>query len=331
MSKKWKLGGYEFSINPNKYGEKIKIVGDTAISLDGTVISQPTSISTTYNMSSVFFQHRPRINSEVNLGEYVGIEYAGGFLYTLDNTNNTIKKYSKNLSSIEESKQLLDNDYICFDIDYQNNIAWVVDVYSEIHGISMDGSVSDVHYATSVVGSIVGIKLLGGFVWVVTRSSLLYKLNKDNMSIISGVDLPNIEYIDVGYRGMTAEDNFLIITFNNKEHSGVYYIDSDNGNIVNTFFISKDVKFYDVSYDGRFFVFMKYEEDKILYINGNTVLLDLYIFEREIKKKGFLDFKDDMGVTKRVVVDDYSISRMEGNLNKYKVNISATKVDRGVM
>jgi hypothetical protein len=39
---------------------------------------------------------------------------------------------------------------------------------------------------------------------------------------------------------------------------------------------------------------------------------------------------DDMGVTRRVTVSDYRIERMEGSLQKYSVDISVTKVNRGI-
>lgn len=333
MADRWKLGKYEFMINPNRYGEQIEMVGDNIKTLDGTLIVQPTSTQETYSFSSTFFQHRPRIKSEVSSGGGNGIEFLNNKFYILDAKNMKVNVFNKNMSTIEKSIQIITtpNEENIIDFDVQSDeTVWAVERLSSqdyIHKIV--GTTRTKTAVPSLMGDIVGIKRMGDNLWVATNMARLYALNPSNLSIVQYVDLPNISFASYGYRGMTAMNGYIIVSYSDSEVSGVIYIDSSNGNLCNNFYLPKRVEIKDITFDGNSFIFLV-SDGSLIYSTGNTVMLDLYNLEKEIKSYGFINMIDDMGVKKRVFVSDYSIDRQEGNLYKYLVSITATKVGRGL-
>jgi hypothetical protein len=112
---------------------------------------------------------------------------------------------------------------------------------------------------------------------------------------------------------------------------GAMFVDMSNGYICNTFSLPDYTEVSDIAYDGKNYVFSTYAGNKLLYTNGNTLHLDLYNLENQIRNYGFLSMVDDMGVSRRLTVSEYRIERQEGSLEKYSVDISAIKVNRGVV
>lgn len=330
MSYRWKLGSYSFKINPNKYGEQIEFVGDNVQTLDGTLITQPTSTIENYSLSSVFFQYRPRITSVVaSPSQTVGIEYLNNSMYVLDNGSDFVRAYSKNLSTITKSIKInngTDINFVAFTVSSDETI-WAVEkagTGSKVHKIQ-SGVITPITLGIEVSG----IKYLNGFIWVVTPASVLYRLDA-NLNILQYINLPAIPYMYSGYKGMTAIGNILVVSYTDGEGLGAYFVDSTNGNLCNHFQLPESKVVNDITFDGTDYVFLVQSEQSLLYTNGNTLLLDLYNLEKQIKTTGFLIMTDDIGITRKVSVNDYSINRLEGNIHKYQVEISASMIDRGI-
>lgn len=328
MKRNWKLGDYTFTINPNGYSEQIEVVGDNAVTLDGTIISQPTLTKETYDIKSVFFQYRPRILSDIYIAKASGIEFVNNLLYVLNKEDSVVDVYSKNLASKKKSitlpPEIPIDSITSFDVDKNEKVvlADTNNVYTLVSGVVSTVSVNN------ILGDISGLKLIGSYIWIVTSSFYLYKLSPSDMTVINFLRLPDISYMSYGYNGLTYYDSYIIIPFTGNDSSGVYYVDISNGAIVNNFELPYKFDINDIAYNGDEFLFLS--SDKTVKISTkNTVLSDLYELEMQIKGRGYLDLIDDMDVRSRVMVNDYSISRDETSLKKYTVNLSVTRIDRG--
>jgi hypothetical protein len=330
MQDRWKLGNYTFTINPNKYSEQITVVGDTIITLDGTVITQPTTNKEDYSLSAIFYQNRPRVISQVSMPNLGGMKYVNGKFYVLNNTTKKVDVYTSNMTlskSIAIVATPNGENFTSFDVQTDETI-WavqtsVMDVLWKVSG----GTTTKTNF--NLGAKVTGVKYYNGYVWVVTDNRVLYQLTT-SLSIVNSVSLPYIAPNDLGYNGMDAVNGYLVISYTNDDISGACHIDTTNGNLCNIFSLPNLTQIIDVTYDGANFIFSTYSGNQLIYTNGNTVMLDIYNLEKEIKTKGYIDMIDDMGVKRRLAVTRYSIDRQEGSIAKYNVEISATKVDRGV-
>lgn len=328
MANRWKLGNYTFTINPNSYGEQVSLVGDTVFTLDGTVITQPTSTTEEYSLSSVFYQNRPRVVSQISMPNLSGIKYVNGKFYVLNNTTKKVDVYNSNLTfskSLTIATTPNGENFVAFDVQSDETI-WAVEV-----GATNDivwKVISGVATKTTFSGHIVGIKYDGTYLWVVSGTTL-YKFNTSFVQQNS-LTLPYISPVNVSYRGIDIVKGYLVISFSGDTDSGAYHIDMSNGFICNSFTLPDYTEIIDVTHDGNNFIFATFNTNQLIYTNGNTLMLDVYLLEGEIKTKGFIDMIDDMGVKRRIAVSNYDIERQEGSLAKYSVNIKAIKVNRGV-
>jgi hypothetical protein len=336
MADRWTLGQYKFTINPNKYGEQATMVGDTVVMLDGTVISQPTAMKEEYKLSSIFYQNRPIIKNTVSVPNLGGIEYKNGMYYVLNNTSKTIDVYTTNFSFVKSLAIIVNpigtENFTSFDITSTENIyAIKSDLVTDYLYKVAGATVTPIQVPSSVSGRVKGVEYdeISGNLWLITDTNTLYKTNI-NFTVFTTVTMPPINPAK-GYRGMTMVGlNMLVISFNSDNMNGVYFVDTSNGYICNYFSLPDYADISDVTFNGTDYIFSTSVGNKLLYTNGNTLLLDIYNLENEIRSNGFLSMVDDMGVTRRVTVSDYRIERMEGSLQKYSIDISVTKVNRGI-
>lgn len=323
---KWKLGSYTFAVNPSKYGENYELIGDTVTTLNGTVISQPSTIKESYSFEGIFFQYRERIMSEVSIGNADFIEYVNGSFYTFDKTSKKVSKFSSSLS-LQSQVTLATSNERGFDFD--GTYYWIIEenAPNQLKKFSSAGVLSQTITISGVTPK--GLSIFGGYAWILGSNSKLYKYELSLGAQIAYADLPTIPSSETAYVGMTEQNGYLVIAYNYDDFIGAYHLDTTNGTVVNQFSIPVSRDSLDVAYDGKNYVFLG-DDDIVRYTNGNTILLDIYNLEKEIKTKGYLDMVDDMGVVRRVFIEDYEIQRLEGNIHKYNVSISATKVNRGV-
>jgi hypothetical protein len=331
MLERWRLGDYEFRVNPNRAGQRIQMVGDTVKTLDGTVISQPSFAKKTYSLESKFYQHRERVIEEVSI---VGdaIEAKGEFIYTFNFQDKIVRRLNKSLSEETILATLTTPLPVSFDVTTLQDgtpVFWTVEdgAPNKIHKFDETGTLSQSIVVDSA-GTVRGIKVVDDGIWVINSSSELYKVDMSGNNL-KYTELPFISYSEVGYKGMTIEGDYIIVSYTNDGHSGAYHVNMDNGNTVNHFGLKIDAEVQDIAIDGDKYL-MTFNDGIMRSTKGNTLMLDMYNLERNIRNYGFVDLVDDMGVRVRVYVSDYSIDREEGNLHKYSVSINATKVDRGV-
>jgi hypothetical protein len=325
MAEKWKLGDYTFAINPNKYSESYDVIGDTVVTLDGTVISQPTTMTERYSLESVFFQYRERISAEVSIGSANFIDYVSGNIHTFNKSTKKITKYSSSLVQQSQITTTTSNE-IAFDFDGTNY--WVVENGAPC--VAKKLNTSGVLVSSIPLDSVVpkALSVSNGHLWVTTNSSKLHKIDMSGNTVAFS-QLPVIPFSETGYVGIAECNGYLAVAYNYDDFIGAYHIDMTNGTVVNQLSLPSSVESQDITYDGTNFIFLG--SDNILrYTKGNTLMLDIYQLEKEIKSKGFINMVDDMEVSKRVYVEDYQISRLEGNIHKYSVSITASRVDRGV-
>lgn len=335
MSDRWKLGNYEFVINPRNYGEQVNVVGDTVVTLGGNVISQPTTLAESYSMTSTFYQNRPKITNIVSVPNLGGVELLSGNYYILNNTTKKIDVYNSNLSSLTKSVSLVTTpngeDFKAFDVQSDGTI-WAVEAKGStdiLHKITPTGTMTTSNF-TSLTGRVVGIKYDSGNFWVVTSGgNTLYQLDS-LLQVQLYLTLPYMNPSKLGYEGITLVNGYIVVAFNNTEETGAYFIDSTNGNICNAFTLPDYIEVTDVAYNGTSYIFSTRNGNQLYYTNGNTLLLDIHNLEKEIKTKGFISMVDDMGVSRRVMVKDYNVDRLEGFLQRYDITINAYKVDRGI-
>jgi hypothetical protein len=334
MADRWKLGNYTFTINPNTYGEQVSLVGDTVVTLDGTVIIQPTTTTEEYNLSSIFYQNRPRVVSQVSMPNLSGIKFVSGKYYVLNNTTKKVDVYNSNLSlskSITITATPNGENFVAFDVELDETL-WVVQSSTDDIVWKVAGGTGTVTKATFNPGrglDITGIKYNNGSMWIVSGTTI-YNTNT-SLSILKTLTLPYISPANLAYRGMEIVNGYLVVSFVGNTESGVYHIDMNSGFICNSFALPDYSQIVDVTYDGNSFIFATFNTNQLIYTNGNTLMLDLYSLEKEIKTKGFIDMIDDMGIKRRIAISDYNIERLEGSLAKYSVDIQATKVNRGVV
>jgi hypothetical protein len=330
VSEKWQLGSYTFTINPNKYGEGYTYVGDNAVSLDGTVISMPTTIQEQYNFSSTLYQGNPKLISQVSMPNAVGVKLLSGNYYVANNSTKKIDQYNSNFGLIKSYNTGAGsgNNLLALDIAPNGTLYALEDLVGGqyLHTItSTTGNTSKT--VTNMSNKIEGIKYDNGNLWMVDTSGVLFQTDM-NFNINMQVTLPYIDPQYIGYRGMEIVGNYLVVTFNNSDINGAYHIDRTTGIIANAFGVPTNPKVYDVTYDGQNFVFLT-SNNQLIYTNGNTLLADIYTIESNIRNNGYLYMTDDMGVQKKVAVANYTIDRMDGYLTMYDIQLTVTKIDRG--
>jgi hypothetical protein len=334
MQDRWKLGNYTFTINPNKYTEQVSVVGDIITTLNGTVISQPTMLKEEYSLSSIFYQNRPKVIQQVSMPNLGGIKYVNGKYYVLNNTTKKVDVYTANYT-LSKSISLLSTtpngeNFIAFDVQSDETV-WAVqrstpDIVYKVVG----ATITKTNFNSSY-GSIKGIKYDSSALdlWIITDKNVLSLFTYPAWSQVKYLNLPIIAPNLLGYNGMDIINGYLVVSFVSDDISGAYHIDLTSGSICNVFSLPDLMQINDITYDGTNFVFSTQTGNQLVYTNGNTLSLDVYNLENEIRTKGYLDMIDDMGVKRRMTVNHYNIERQEGSLTKYSVDIQAVKVDRG--
>lgn len=332
MSDRWQLGNYQFVINPNSNNEQMTVVTDNVITLGGNIISQPTVLKEEYTLSSIFFQGMPKVTSTVSISHASGVEMLSGNYYVLNSTTKNVDVYNTNyslLKSIALVSPSNGENFTSFDVQSNETIYAVEDAVSSQILHTVTSTTKTLKTIIGLNGNVQGIKYDNGNLWLVTSTSMLYKTDT-SFRVLASMNLPYISSNNLGYKGMTMVNGYLVISFNSSDMTGAYHIDTSTGNIVNAFSLPTYTQITDVVFNGNSFVFTT-NTNQFVYTNGNTLLVDIYTLEKQIKSNGFLSLIDDMGVNRRVTVSQYSIERQSTALQMYNVSITAVKVDRGII
>lgn len=336
MSDRWQFGSYTFKSNPTDYSENISYVGDTVVTLNGNVITQPTYVQEKYQIQSIFFQHRPLIRNIVAVSNANAIEFKNNKFYELDSKNAKVNVYNSNFA-LQKSINVVStysNAYTSFDVDTSENIylsTWDGQISHMVKVNSSGTLVSDGTYRSGY--KIVAIQNYNGQLYVVTSDSVLHMLNplingtyNDNKSS----SLPYMPPDQLGYQGATIIDHYIVVSYFSDWVSGAYHIDLNNGATVNHFELPSANIVNDICYDGNNFVFLDKSNNQLVYSNGNTVDVDVYELRLQLDTQGMLLMTDDMGFDVYVFANDYTVNRDDTNIVKYQVSIDVEKVDRGM-
>lgn len=335
MSDKWKFGSYIFKSNPTNYSENLSYVGDTVVTLNGNVITQPTYVQEKYQIQSTFFQHRPLLRNIVAVSNASAIEFKNNKFYELDSKNAIVNVYNHNFvlqKSISVSYGYA-NKYTSFDVDTSENIYLSTWDGSMSHILVVDSSGNLISDGTYSVGEIVAIQYYSSQLYVITSNSILHKLNPIHSGMYTdalSANIPKMPIDQLGYQGATIIDHYIVVSYNSNGVSGAYHIDLNNGTTVNHFELPVSNVVNDICYDGTNFVFLDKSNNQLLYSNGNTVDVDVYELRLQLDSQGMLLMTDDMGFDVYVFANDYSINRDDTNIVKYQVTIDVEKVNRGM-
>lgn len=329
----FKIGNYEFHINPNRFGGQVSKVGDNVRTLDGTFISQPTGTLETYNLSSVFYQANSRFINERQFDNFL-LEFHDGNFYAISLDEKKIIVYNKNFVETGDTIDITDisNDML-MDFDVVNNNGaiefWIVAKGNPNYVFNVDYSgviTKTVSYATYLVPK--SIQYVDG-IWLLMNDDTIKKI-ATNGDVEKSIILPYTQSNFKGYKGMTSYNGYIVVALNTDTHLGAYHVDTEYGSIVNYFSPNKFFSSDDVTYDGSYYVFFNRGKKKIKYVQGNTVLLDLYELEKEYKTNGYLTMEDDLKNKIRVSVNNFNSERKQGFKQMYDVNLEVQKVNRGV-
>jgi hypothetical protein len=272
----------------------------------------------------------PKILSQVSVPNGCGIKILSGNYYVLNNTTKGVDQYNSNFSFIKSTNVMSGNvnNLIAFDVEPNGTIIALDDTVTQnLRTITSSGNTSS-PIATITGSQITGVQYDSGNLWFVTKNNTLYQTDM-SFNILKSVNLPNISPNNLGYKGMTIANNYLVVSFNSSDITGVYHIDRTTGNIVNAFSLPNYTPIVDIEYDGTNFIFMTQTGSQLIFTNGNTLYADMYTIEQNIKNNGFLYMVDDMGVKRKITVSNYSIDRVAGYLTMYNIQITASKIDRG--
>jgi hypothetical protein len=329
MANRWTYGNYQFAINPNSHEMNYEVVGDNVRTLSGAFISQPTSVVETYSISSVFYQTRNRMISEVSIPNGLKVKYYNNSFYVLNKVNDRIDIYNSNftLTTSLSLSALSVKTYVGFEVQTDGTI-WVCSdapVNDTYYKLSNAGALLQTTPLVRTIPSTVGIAVTLGYMWVLKSEGTLEKVRLTDFAKIATYKLPT----GVNYSGLAADGSYLMASNNDNGLRTIYMIDCDNGNTVSSIVMSELTNLSEVTKSATTFYTFNATTSKMQVIKGNTVQLDIYKLEKEILNNRFVTMIDDMGVSYRVYVTDMKKSRRMGYETMYDVSLQIQKVNRG--
>jgi hypothetical protein len=330
---KWTYGSYEFRINPKSFENQMEFVGDQMRTLTGALISQPTGTKETYSVEGTFYQPRTRVVSENSLSAEC-IDYYNGKLYAVNKTNDRIDVYNSNMvSQSTVSLSAVTNK------NYGSISAYVDGIYI----LSSTAGVSDTIYKiNSTTGAIIStttipiadsmhitnIKatnnkyLLGLFA---LRGTRIEKLVFGTLVKDSEMNTP---FAIGGTKGITVDGNYIVFGANDGTYGTIYHLDWVGNGVISSMSSDSFQSIDGVTFDGQKFLIFNKANKKIQNVAGNTVPVDIYNLENEIRSSGYATMVDDMGITRKVSVTSIDKERVLGYENMYNISLSVEKVDR---
>jgi hypothetical protein len=322
---KWKYGNYQFAINPNSQSARISVVGDEVRTLTGALISQPTGLQESYNISAVFFQPRSRALGQTVLTNAIFVKTYNNQFYALNRTNDSIDIYNQSyvfVSSISLSA-VTNKSYMAFDV--QPDGIWIVSdngANDTVYKISLAGALLSTNSVAKTI-SASGLRYFNGYLWILRTNGTIDKIRPTDFVKMLTLALPYGLY----YYGMTSDANYLIVG-NNDSYSKIYHVDSVTAGVVNQITFDNILSITDVAYDGTKFYILN-NTNQLQIIMGNTVEIDIYNLQNQITGYKFVNLVDDMGATTRVYVSDFSAERRQEYEHLYNVSMTINKIDRG--
>ena len=323
---RWKYGNYQFEVNPNSSSVSTEVVGDNMRTLSGALIAQPSFLKDEYSISTVFYQPRTRVKSQINLQNSALIDHYGGKIYAINRLDDRIDIYGPNLS-IEGAVSLSAiavKTYVGLSIAGSYiYIASSVDSTIVVNVLARDGTLSSSITSKALNGKSCGFTYLSSNYWSISSNGSINKIRPTDGVVTSTITMP----FELYYRGLTNDGKYLIVG-NNDEYTKFYHVDYSMGEIVNQV-SNEDIKTSnDIAFDGNY-IYSIGATSLLQIIDANTVECELYSFQKEVMTKSFVNMIDDMGVSKRVFASNVKAERRLGFENTYEVSMSIIKVDRG--
>jgi hypothetical protein len=325
---KWKYGNYQFAINPDTQGSNIQLVGDVARTLTGALISQPSFLQESYDISSVFYQGRSKSLSQISLSNASFVDYYNNQCYVLNKTNDRIDIYNSSYGYIStvSLSAIPNKSYMAFDV--VSDGYWVIcdnGSYDSIYKISLSGSllVNNTNAIAKTVQA-VGVELMSGYLWVLRGTGKIDQVRITDFSVTTSAI---VLQFGINYAGITSDGTYLIVG-SNDNYTKLYHVDTVNNVAINQITFDNILTITDLAYDGSKYYILN-SSNQLQSISGNTVDIDVYRLRNEIQNYKYVNLVDDMGITTRVFASNFSSNRKDGYEHMYDISMTINKIDRG--
>lgn len=327
----FKYGNYAFTYNPQSYSKSLELIGDKIITENGRLIIQPTSYRESLSLTSIFYQP---INK---LKEIVSVNLNSQCIDFLDNTfyigtsSGKIDKYNQNLVYLSQlSPTLLENNIVGIAVSSTNIYLLCQVGTTNTHYIYvLNHSGIEVTHYTYTSGIASSLAFLDGSLYKQKKDGNIEKIDPANGNVVATYNCI-INYITNNLSGSCFYNGYYITVYSNQE---IYVVDLTLNKVIDHILIGRTydpdvqpgVSIIDLVYTSENFPALEINKDKILRLHLNTVSVDIYSLEKEIKK-GKLTLTDNNNIDYMVNVNDYNITKLENYFNAYEINLGVNVV-----
>lgn len=321
----WKLGNYEFQVNPSSATETLEFVGDVVTTESGRSIVQQAGYVRKVDCEVVFYQPKPSL-----LGRYSSfpgaecISYCDGkyYLGTFDG-----KIYVLNHNFVLE-KTIIPQVSVKY-------FRGIVALGSNIYVLAQDvGGSSHMIYKLDHTGSVLATYNYGGAsaISLTSDGQYLYKLL--GSAVVEQVKLVDGNLVTSYNLLQQVSGYFTSLCFVNNEYclagasSLVVIADLVNNSIIYTLYADEfisEVDFGSVAYNGEYFVVLNKKRNTIDVIRLNLVEMFLYDFQKHATENGLV-LIDEFGLSRTVSVSSVEITRLPNYYLAYSVRFSMNEV-----
>jgi hypothetical protein len=343
----FRYGDYTFTNNPKSFTKNIEFIGDKLITESGRTIIQPTGYKENLSLTSIFYKPMHKLtevdyiypNAQCISPNVASTEQS----FFVGMANGGIAEYNKNMILVDEGfpePPLIESNVVGIAkiLGFLIILCQGIDThYLYIVNPSSPYEVYD-YYTYDGVAS--------GLVYMINYLSwffCIFKQRKDGYIERISINTGEVEaaydclrdYATDNFSGACSYKGYYLTIHNNQT---IYVVDLDLNKVVSRLLIGRSgdnevypgVSILDLSYppgdsELNFFGAIDIGKEKMLRLELNTVDIDLYNLEKEIKK-GEITLIDNHNVSYNVMVDDYNIVPLENYFNAYEVNLTATVV-----
>lgn len=321
----WRLGDYEFQVNPSSATETLEFVGDVVTTESGRSIVQQAGYLRKVDCEIIFYQPTPSLLdryssfSNVECIDYYGNKYylgtSDGKIYIL-NHNFILEqiiipqvsvKYFRGIVVVEGNIYVLAQNvgeygHVIYKLDQEGNILTTYN-YGGSFAVSLT---SDGRYLYKLLDSAIieQVELADGS--LVTSYSLLQQVS----NYFSSLCFINNEYF------LACASNLIsIVDLADSCIIYVAYIDE---------FIN-GVDFKDIVYNGKFFVALNKNRNTIDIFRLNLVEMFLHDFQKRASKNNLV-LVDEFGLSRMVSISSIEFTRLSNYYLAYSIRFSLDEV-----
>jgi hypothetical protein len=338
MDKRWTIGDYTFTINPDNAKSKFTIVGDDAKTLNGNIISQPSFFKKELSLSSIIFGYNPRQQKITSLLDDYAV-YTTHCIYTVNLAQKKIRKLNKDsLALIEEVSYTQTGSFVGFDICTANGAYYALVSYAgsdaTVYLIDTLGALVSTKTFNLNFTSLTGFKYLFGYFYFLSSDGYLLKFDTDGFLKITS-RFPLHMGGTTTYSGLTTTDDGRLNLVTIMTYQGatterfVQTIDINKLSTMCSFLIN-------ISPTAIKSIFCVENQIAFLHIGGelshylmNDAHYKVLLLEQTLTTNPKLKMVDNNGVIDTFNVKNYQVERINDSFSKFRVQINGEIVDRG--